>query len=110
MRELPRGTLLVGLTPINYLMPYLSFFPLLPSGLATTRDGYTVSLTSALRLPRFFASHSARPRPTYWMCGDLGIGWAHYSLLSLFWIIALAIKGVFDYFVLWRVSDVERLT
>ena len=28
----------------------------------------------------------------------------HYSLLVLFWVSALVMKGVFDYYVLWKVG------
>ena len=38
------------------------------------------------------------------LCGDLSIGWMHYSLLVLFWVSALVMKGVFDYYVLWKVG------
>jgi len=81
-------------------------------GLLTTRDGHTVSLSSALHLPRLFSSHSARPSPKHWICGDLSIGWRDYTILALFWILTLLIKGVFDYYVLWKVrlfnSNIEK--
>jgi hypothetical protein len=80
----------------------------LPTGILTTRDGYTVGLTASLRLPRFFAAHSARPKPTFWLCGDLSIGMADYSLLVLFWLGTFAMKLSFDYFVLWKVRCSAR--
>jgi hypothetical protein len=34
-----------------------------------------VSLTAALRLPRFFSASSARPRAECWLDGSMSIGW-----------------------------------
>lgn len=73
--------------------------------MVTTRDGYSVGLGAALHLPRVFGAHSARPRPFYWLCGDLSIGLLDYALLLLFWLGTLAMKGAFDYWVLWKVRS-----
>lgn len=35
--------------------------------------------------------------------GSLAIGWRNHLLVVLFWLIALGMKTVFDYFVLWKV-------
>ena len=43
-------------------------------GVATTRDGYTISLTAALRLPRAFTASSARPPAEYWLEGHMKTG------------------------------------
>ncbi|KAG1671277.1 hypothetical protein FOA52_010848 [Chlamydomonas sp. UWO 241] len=75
---------------------------MLMHGILTTRDGYTVGLTASLHLPRFMAAHSARPAPTYWLCGDLGIGWLMWGLTAVFWLVVLGGKAAFDYFVIWR--------
>ncbi|KAG1671275.1 hypothetical protein FOA52_010846 [Chlamydomonas sp. UWO 241] len=75
---------------------------MLGHGILTTRDGYTVGLTASLRLPRFFAAHSSRPKPSFWLCGDLSIGMADWGLLFLFWLGTFSMKGAFDYFVLWK--------
>ena len=76
----------------------------LAHGLVTTRDGYCVSLSSALRLPRFFNAISARPRATYWTGGgaEMAIGWRQFWMTAAFWTMALTLKGLFDYFIMFR--------
>ncbi|KAJ9527498.1 hypothetical protein QJQ45_025772 [Haematococcus lacustris] len=88
-----------------------SYWPLAAGGytalmlghaLITTRDGYSVSLTSMLRLPRVFAASSARPAASYWLDGSLSIGWKQSGLLLGFWLQVAATKIAFDYFVIVR--------
>ena len=37
------------------------------------------------------------------LCGDLSIGWCGWMLTATFWLLALATKAAFDYYVLWKV-------
>ncbi|GAX79705.1 hypothetical protein CEUSTIGMA_g7146.t1 [Chlamydomonas eustigma] len=73
-------------------------------GLLTSRDGKTLSLSALCHLPRIFTSFSTQPPSTCWLEGDVSIGWTHHFMLSLFWILCIALKAVFDYFVLWKPS------
>lgn len=75
---------------------------MLAHGILTTRDGYTVSFTHALRLPAFFRASSCRPAATYWMAKDMSIGWRDWTLTVLFWVQTLTLKVVFDYFVILK--------
>lgn len=71
-------------------------------GLLTSRDGYTASLSAALRLPRFFAAHSARPAAGCWLERPMGVGWRAAALTWLFWLQVMAAKVAFDYFIIMR--------
>ncbi|GIL51750.1 hypothetical protein Vafri_7680 [Volvox africanus] len=66
----------------------------------TTRDGYTISLTEALHLPEYFQNWSSRPRPRTWMYNDMHIKWKNYFVNAFFWLLVLAMKIPFDYFVI----------
>lgn len=52
---------------------------------------YCISLTSLLRLPRFFTSSSARPASTTWLSGDLKIG-SKQSWLLVSAVLRAAVK------------------
>ncbi|PNW85408.1 hypothetical protein CHLRE_03g185000v5 [Chlamydomonas reinhardtii] len=71
-------------------------------GLATGRDGYSISLSSALRLPAALRASSARPRAECWLPGHLGVGWRAALLTALFWLQVLGAKLAFDYFIIMR--------
>ncbi|GLC72072.1 hypothetical protein PLESTF_001201000 [Pleodorina starrii] len=71
-------------------------------GLLTTRDGYAVSLSSALRLPAFLRASSQRAAPGCWLHRPMSVGWRAAALTALFWLQTLAAKLAFDYFVIMR--------
>lgn len=47
------------------------------------------------------------PKPCR-LYGSLAIGWRNHLLVVLFWLIALGMKTVFDYFVLWKVRGIRQ--
>lgn len=61
---------------------------------------YTISMTRALGLSSIFAASSARPPPQYWIEGHMKTGWRTFFANALLWAAILAIKIVFDYFVI----------
>lgn len=63
---------------------------------------YSVSLTQALRLPRFFTASSARPAAAFWLDGSMKIGGKQFWSLVLFWTQTFVMKAAFDYFVIIR--------
>ncbi|KAG2499845.1 hypothetical protein HYH03_002136 [Edaphochlamys debaryana] len=71
-------------------------------GLLTTRDGYAISLSAALRLPAFCRASSARPAAASWLAAPMAVGWGPALLTMLFWLQVLAAKVAFDYFVILR--------
>ncbi|EFJ51969.1 hypothetical protein VOLCADRAFT_87013 [Volvox carteri f. nagariensis] len=71
-------------------------------GLITTRDGYTLSLSSALRLPAIFRASSQRATPSSWLHRPMAVGWRAALLTALFWIQVLGVKVAFDYFVIMK--------
>ncbi|KAG2442515.1 hypothetical protein HXX76_002601 [Chlamydomonas incerta] len=71
-------------------------------GLASSRDGYCISLSAAMRLPAALRASSARPRAECWLPGRLGVGWRAAALTALFWLQVLGAKLAFDYFIIMR--------
>ncbi|KXZ43170.1 hypothetical protein GPECTOR_99g805 [Gonium pectorale] len=68
--------------------------------LVTTRDGYVISLTQALRLPEYFRNWSARPEPKTWMYNPMKTNWKNFSVNVFFWFLVLTMKVFFDFFVI----------
>ncbi|GIL42994.1 hypothetical protein Vafri_806, partial [Volvox africanus] len=71
-------------------------------GLITTRDGYSLSLSSVLRLPALFNASSQRATPSCWLHRPMAVGWRAALLTALFWVQVLAAKAAFDYFVIMK--------
>ncbi|KAG2442264.1 hypothetical protein HXX76_002351 [Chlamydomonas incerta] len=70
--------------------------------LATTRDGYVISLTQALRLPAYFRNWSARPQPRMWMYNNMATNIKNFLANVFFWLLVFAQKIPFDYFVIHK--------
>ena len=71
-------------------------------GLLTTRDGYSVSLSSVLRLPAIFRASSQRAAAGCWLERPMAMGWRAALLTALFWVQVLTAKVAFDYYVIMR--------
>ncbi|GLC38942.1 hypothetical protein PLESTB_000464000 [Pleodorina starrii] len=71
-------------------------------GLLTTRDGYCLSLSEALRLPAALRASSQRPTPGCWLHRPMSVGWRAAALTALFWLQVFAAKLGFDYFVIMK--------
>ncbi|PNH01232.1 hypothetical protein TSOC_012892 [Tetrabaena socialis] len=71
-------------------------------GLLSGRDGYSVSLSSLLRLPRLFTASSVRPTASCWLERPMAVGWRAALLTAFFWAQVLGAKVAFDYYVIMR--------
>jgi hypothetical protein len=108
---------LLGLFTLQYMGPAplqkmaRSYWPLAAGGyisavvvhgLITTRDGYSLSLSSVLRLPALFRASSQRATPSCWLHRPMAVGWRAALLTAVFWVQVLAAKVAFDYFVIMK--------
>lgn len=75
----------------------------------TLRDGYMISLTHSLALPRIFTASTSRPAATCWMSSPMHMKWKLLATNALFWVVVFAMKLPFDYFVICK-PVVEPLT
>lgn len=67
-----------------------------------TRCRYQVSLTDMLYLPAILRASSARPRPTYWVSGNLAIGWWTFLQQAAAWTAVMALKWTFEYYMVCK--------
>lgn len=50
-------------------------------------------------LRRLLGCYSAVPAPTFWLEGQLGVAWNIWAMNTALWVLILAAKWAFEYYV-----------